>query len=1073
VCQTQPIPGCCGSTEDCIDNDPCTESVCLQAVGLCFNPTVPGCCSNAADCQDFDVCTADRCNDGQCENPTIGGPGCQECVVNGQCDDDDPCTRDRCRPNGTCRNVPAPNLPGCNQCDGDDQCEDGNACTVDFCGPDGRCFSEPSADCCDSAGDCADGNRCTEDVCVLPDGVCANQPIPGCCGAGGECDDGNVCTIDVCQDDGTCENVVDPACPVCTPTSCNDTNNCTIDTCSADGVCNNEQLPLCCDDLSACDDGDICTQDICGPAGIGCVNQPIAGCCASATGCDDNNSCTRDRCQNNTCENVPLDIPECQGCEPGSCDDGNICTQDLCNAFTGACQNLPIDECCTGAFQCGDGDICTFDQCQDNQCLHIPLTAIPGCAPDCMTDDDCEDNNPCTDTACQGGTCQIDVDFGCCDADADCAVDDPCTVPLCLEAVGVCVNPPRGCNDFDNCTNDFCDPAAGGCVNERDPSCCTEASQCDDMNPCTIDGCVNGVCAQAPSPDCCSSDDECFVEECGPGQCTAGSCTFDGCCDVGPTGVLCDDGNVCTQDECAADGACLHSPEPGCCQRDSDCPASPDLCTLSRCDLDALVCVTETDPDCCTASVGFEATFEDGQLPGWSTTTANDGTTWSVSQQRARGGQFSLYGGRPGFGEYGDNADIVARTPTFEVPDAVGAELSMETFISLESGNFDDFTISLVLTDTNQLVELYATDNMPGDERDRWVSRRFNLTAFMGQRVQLQFRLDSDFSISAEGIYIDSIELTGVCEPVTICSGDGECSDGDVCTSDRCVGGSCEAAPIAGCCESDAECDDDYACTTDACVQGDCRNALIADCCVFNSECDDGRACTEDRCDTSANACLNVDTDGDCCGADTDCDDGDACTQDRCRPNGTCGNRPDFENPACCEAGTFFDERFNAFALPTFSVVTDGSDVHWQVFNGQVLSSPFALYYGNPETGNYDNGGRTFGSATSDGIQVPNTAQNPTLSFGYWEELDGFFFDDFIEVKILIGDEATSVWDRTELNFDGSQTRVWVPVEVPLPAAAIGRTVRLQFEFDSNDDFGNQGEGAYFDNIRVFSECQP
>jgi hypothetical protein len=99
---------------------------------------------------------------------------------------------------------------------------------------------------CVGDGDCNDHNICTLDLCR--ESVCnyrAQNNFP--------CNDGDLCTVSDWCDAGVC--VGDPVeCPpgqVCDP---------------ADGICK-----LCTSDAQ-CDDGDPCTEDICGQSG--CTNEP-------------------------------------------------------------------------------------------------------------------------------------------------------------------------------------------------------------------------------------------------------------------------------------------------------------------------------------------------------------------------------------------------------------------------------------------------------------------------------------------------------------------------------------------------------------------------------------------------------------------------------------------------------------------------------------------------------------------------------------------------------------------------------------------------------------------------------
>jgi hypothetical protein len=120
------------------------------------------------------------------------------------------------------------------------------------------------------------------------------------------------------------------------------------------------------------------------------------------------------------------------------CDDGNVCTADSCDPAAG-CVHEPV------AAPCDDGDACTVgDTCAGGQCQ-------PG-APTSM----CDDGNPCT--------------------------DDSCLPP------GACANVPNtaACDDGNPCNGqDVC--GGGACLPGPGPSC-------DDLDPCTDDGCQGGKC---------------------------------------------------------------------------------------------------------------------------------------------------------------------------------------------------------------------------------------------------------------------------------------------------------------------------------------------------------------------------------------------------------------------------------------------------------------------------------------------------------------------------------------------------------------------------------------------------
>ncbi|UCC30187.1 MAG: matrixin family metalloprotease [Phycisphaerales bacterium] len=92
------------------------------------------------------------------------------------------------------------------------------------------------------------------------------------------------------------------------------------------------------------------------------------------------------------------------------------------------------------------------------------------------------------------------------------------------------------------------------------------------------------------------------------------------------------------------------------------------------------------------------------------------------------------------------------------------------------------------------------------------------------------------------------------------------CDDGNPCTDDACVGGTCRNTPV--------DCDDGHNCTTDACdpATGECANDPV--------QCPEGQ-----ECDPATGEC------GEPCVTDADCDDQNACTTDECEVDG-CGNTP-------------------------------------------------------------------------------------------------------------------------------------------------------------------------------------
>ena len=212
--------------------------------------------------------------------------------------------------------------------------------------------------------------------------------------------------------------------------------------------------------------------------------------------------------------------------------------------------------------------------------------------PECMSDDQCDDANPCTIDACTpDGACDYSVGVSCDDG-------NPCTSDVCLPDQGGCVgvpNPGASCDDGVVCTApDLCD-ASGQCAGGDVPGCCRDDAFCADGNACTADACDEATGA-------CSNDAISCPE---PAACEVGFCDAASGCGSAP--VTCpDDGNICTVEACDPSigdvGACAtqpnpYPPEPGAelsCNDglDNDCDGAVD----SRDSDCACPCVTQGSP---------------------------------------------------------------------------------------------------------------------------------------------------------------------------------------------------------------------------------------------------------------------------------------------------------------------------------------------------------------------------------------------------------------------------------------------------------------------------------------------
>jgi hypothetical protein len=176
---------------------------------------------------------------------------------------------------------------------------------------------------------------------------------------------------------------------------------------------------------------------------------------------------------------------------------------------------------------------------------NVVVLELVSAPPECNTNADCADGNPCTTDTCNSGSCSRSNNSNACDDGLFCNGEDSCS--------------------------------AGSCsVHTGDP--CAARPQCEDTCDETADACEAPAGTPCDDSDACTTDDECIQ----------GSC-------VGTTPVTCDDGAACNGTEtcdaalgcvagepidCSDPGQCLTNPrcEDGECVADPLCDAVCEVC---------------------------------------------------------------------------------------------------------------------------------------------------------------------------------------------------------------------------------------------------------------------------------------------------------------------------------------------------------------------------------------------------------------------------------------------------------------------------------------------------------------
>ncbi|MBM4386892.1 MAG: proprotein convertase P-domain-containing protein, partial [Deltaproteobacteria bacterium] len=277
---------------------------------------------------------------------------------------------------------------------------------------------------------------------------------------------------------------------------------------------------------SDCDDGNVCTTDLCSVSGdVGtCSNvelpcapnphpckynqcNPATGTCqeynkTNGSACDDNLFCTvDDSCNNTVCGGVPKDCSYL----------GDQCLNGVCSEENKMCVYAPK----TDGTTCEDGDICTGgDQCIGGVCQ---TGTTPVCT--CVNDFDCQDD---------GDKCNGTQWF--CNANKKCQL---------LDTPVQCPAPPDQCKRYQ------CIPLTGNCVLYNQ----LNGFPCNDGQFCTVaDTCQAGVCSSGGARDCSVETDQCNTGVCNE---TSDSCVKSPVAD----NTICEkDGLGCTIDKCTTGG---------------------------------------------------------------------------------------------------------------------------------------------------------------------------------------------------------------------------------------------------------------------------------------------------------------------------------------------------------------------------------------------------------------------------------------------------------------------------------------------------------------------------------------
>ncbi len=1042
--------GCDGSCGDCPDNGTactrsgqCEEPVCVpQCEGKVCGPD--GCDGSCGDCADDLICDVDsgQCQQPPCE-PQCAGKECGPDACGGECGFC-PAVAPNCDPDGLCQLACTPDCGGkscgsdgcggsCGVCEGELVCNDGACgppcvpqCEGLVCGPDG---------CGGECGACESGSVCSDGVCEVCNADCDGKTC-GADGCGGSC---GACTDDeVCSADFECTALCNAGCAggkTCGPDGCGGV----CGTCPGDLACNSDGF---CFDPDFCEP--LCAEGAeCGPNGCGgtCGNCPGGQFCTPESTCT--TECTP-ACQGKACgdDGCGGSCGECAGGIPctvgGQC--GNACT---------SCDFQP--ECSEVGFESGNlfgwetaGSIAVVENLgvatptEGSYMLFMGTgtaglppgngeLSLPNCLPEgsyAVTFDwkfySEEFLEYCGSQYQDGLRVEIVTKEGAQEVlsvsiDDMCGAENgSCDADKC-GSLGVLLSPADVGFDQNGVYTTPWLEGAGGFTLEGETNFDIKLSVFD---------------AGDSAYDSVALIDNVKIEACTP-QCDGKECGPNGC---GGTCGSCEGSYDCLVPTCNAEGACVGDPKP----QGEACTSDDNVCTLDECDgegnciylpgNEGVAC--EADGNLCTVDQCDFAGVCVHEPGPEGVACAGDGNFCTIDECDAAGVCIHTPGSP------GEPCPSDGNACTLDECNGNGECLHIATEAGTECES-----------DGNVCTE--------------------NVCDGVGSCTHPNVIIGTECTSDSLECTTDACNGEGVCEHLPVAAKTACTADEDPCTLDECDGaGLCAHDPAS----DGTECDDGDPCTSEACTAGECLvTATDPACCTENATCDDELPCTSNLCNLDTNTCDFPDIPGlICCGADADCDDMDeVCTTDSC-VDGLCKYvYADIEG--CCQP-VLWVETFDDYQ-GDWTVQDNGTGCTWDVkTDGEALSSPGAMKWGDPATGTYECGDN-FGAVQSPSIALPSGGPPLGLKLSIWHQLgdqgSNTYDQIFIEVIDVESGDVTELAQKPDLG----PAQTWNTFDYDLGAFG-GKTIQIQVRFDSIDALYNAAPGVYIDDVKITQLCE-
>ena len=677
----------------------------------------------------------------------------------------------------------------------------------------------------------------------------------------------------------------------------------------------------------------------------------------------------------------------------------------------------------------------------------LTVGAFDVCASDLSP---CASNANCTDTKTLIPTCACKAGFV--GDGANCANIDECgdgsavcdLAATCTDTVGsytcTCNNGYAGdgktCKDVDECGDGtaVCDLAASctNTVGSYECSCLPgysgDGKSCTDIDEC---GAGTAVCDLAAS---CTNTVGSYKCECMPG--------YSG------DGKTCKDIDECSNGTagCAALATCTNVPGSFMCACKPGYGGDGKTCS---------------DIDECKNGLGGGAFAVPVGLTDWGVTGTSATVGWSSD------GKQLIYND-PKVGNYAGNGSNAgsATSPPFVVPSVGSVALAFEATLAVESSNsYDKFTISVIEGET--VTELI---NKAGIGVAKAVKGQVSLAKWAGKTISLRFSFDTVDSISnaTAGVLIGGLALVAdACDADATCTnstGSYSCAcnsgfkgDGKVCDDIN------ECLVDNGGCDKNAKCTNAPGSSSCACApfwSGDGKTCTDVDeCAKDNGGCGLPGAYS---CKNNVGApptCADIDE----CGAGTAvCDSKASCINTvgnyLCACNdGYSGNGKTCTDIDECKVGVELSNSVTP-TFPEWAIKNSDQTTGWRI-EGETM------VYNNKATGDYKGAGANKGTLTMPSLNVQSLGTKISFLAMLAIETDNGF--DKFNVELVVEGKTIELMDKSKLAVGKSAPPVVISFD-----DYIGKTVQLQFSFDTVDASANETAGIVLSQI-LFIQAGP